>query len=96
MHYCGIVFVLVSAFLCYLTRFYVFTFYKDGGDKGKRVPFDFELYEDVDAAYIQHLLDHSFPVALRLHLDPKFTSNKGEVSKQVINLLCSYYEFDVE
>ncbi|CAN6888615.1 unnamed protein product [Brassica oleracea] len=37
----------------------------DGGDKGQRIKFDFDLYEDVDAAYIQQLLDDSYPVALR-------------------------------
>lgn len=67
----------------YLTRLYVFTFYKDGGDKGQRIAFDFDLYEDVDAAYIQQLLDDSYPVALRLQLDFQFSSNKGEVSTEV-------------
>lgn len=67
----------------YLTRLYVFTFYKAGGDKGQRIAFDFDLYEDVDAAYIQQLLDDSYPVALRLQLDFQFSSNKGEVSTEV-------------
>ncbi|XP_022559446.1 uncharacterized protein LOC111206552 [Brassica napus] len=51
----------------------------DGGDKGQRIKFDFDLYEDVDAAYIQQLLDDSYPVALRLQLDFQFSSNKGEI-----------------
>ncbi|KAG2273036.1 hypothetical protein Bca52824_067591 [Brassica carinata] len=50
-----------------------------GGDKGQRIAFDFDLYEDVDAAYIQQLLDDSYPVALRLQLDFEFSSNKGEI-----------------
>ncbi|XP_013585335.1 PREDICTED: cathepsin L1-like [Brassica oleracea var. oleracea] len=50
-----------------------------GGDKGQRIAFDFDLYEDVDAAYIQQLLDDSYPVALRLQLDFQFSSNKGEI-----------------
>ncbi|CAF2152712.1 unnamed protein product [Brassica napus] len=41
-------------------------FYNWSQNKGQHIKFDFDLYEDVDAAYNQQLLNNSFPVALRL------------------------------
>ncbi|VVA96568.1 unnamed protein product [Arabis nemorensis] len=48
------------------------------GDKGKKVQENFHLYEDVDFSNIRERLDRS-PVALRLEIKNKLSSNRGEI-----------------